>query len=117
MVLRLETDLLRILQMGNYMGTCLSLGGGNAFSTVANACDLNKRVLYAANGAGTEVLVAHDGAEVANHLARLDPETSRRIGRAAFARVHAEHTYAHRAQQVEALLEGRYGASMTGIAA
>jgi spore maturation protein CgeB len=55
---------------------------------------------------GREILVARDGAEVAAHLAALTPERARAIGRAAFARVTAEHTYAHRAAQVEAVLEG-----------
>jgi Arc/MetJ family transcription regulator len=50
--LSLETDALRILQMGNYFGTCLSTGDINAFSTVANACELNKRVIYATDDAG-----------------------------------------------------------------
>ena len=50
-------------------------------------------------------------------MSGLDTETARRIGRAAYARVHAEHTYAHRAAQVEALLEGRYSVPVTGIAA
>jgi hypothetical protein len=50
--LHLERNPLRILQMGNYMQTCLSVGGGNAFSAVANACELNKRVVYATDGAG-----------------------------------------------------------------
>jgi hypothetical protein len=53
--LRLERDPLRILQMGNYFDTCLSFGGGNAFSTVANACELNKRVVYATDGSGRVV--------------------------------------------------------------
>jgi hypothetical protein len=48
----LEQDPLRILQMGNYFDTCLSFGGFNAFATVANACELNKRVVYAADGSG-----------------------------------------------------------------
>jgi spore maturation protein CgeB len=65
----------------------------------------------------TEVLVAHDGDEVAEHVARLDTAKARRIGRAAYARVLAEHTYAHRAAQLEALLEGRHAASLSGIAA
>ncbi|HEX5581164.1 MAG TPA: glycosyltransferase [Gemmatimonadaceae bacterium] len=56
---------------------------------------------------GAEVLVARDGAEVAEHVRSLDEERARRIGRAAYRRVLAEHTYAHRAAQLEALLEGR----------
>lgn len=56
---------------------------------------------------GEEVLVAHSGEEVAELLAELDPERARIIGQAALARVRAEHTYAHRAAQLEALLVGR----------
>jgi spore maturation protein CgeB len=54
-----------------------------------------------------EVLVAGDGAEVAEHVRALDTARARRIGDAALARVLAEHTYAHRAEQVERVLEGR----------
>ncbi len=44
----LEHDPLKILQMGNYStNSCLGLGKGNAWSTVANALDSNKQVLYA----------------------------------------------------------------------
>ena len=53
-----------------------------------------------------EVLVARDGDEVAAHVERLDAERARAIGEAALRRVLAEHTYAHRAAQLEALLEG-----------
>ncbi len=52
----------------------------------------------------TEVLVARDGADVAEHLRHLTPERARRIGRAAQARILAEHTYARRAVIVDALL-------------
>jgi spore maturation protein CgeB len=55
---------------------------------------------------GREVLVARDGAEVAELLAGLDAERARAIGDAARARVLRAHTYAQRAEQVEALLEG-----------
>ncbi|RYY63597.1 MAG: hypothetical protein EOO24_57395, partial [Comamonadaceae bacterium] len=56
---------------------------------------------------GPEILVAHDGREVAEHLSALDAASARRIGQAARRRVLAEHTYAHRALQLETLLEGR----------
>ena len=59
---------------------------------------------------GSEVLVARDGAEVAAHVRSLDADMARRIGWAARRRVLTEHTYAHRAAQVEALLEGRQAA-------
>jgi len=55
---------------------------------------------------GEEVLVARDGAEVAELLEGLDPERARAIGEAALERVLAEHTYDRRAEQVEAILEG-----------
>jgi len=51
--------------------------------------------------------VAQDGAEVAAHLDALEPERAREIGRAALRRVLAGHTYARRAELVEAVLEGR----------
>lgn len=54
---------------------------------------------------GREVLVADDGNEVAEHVAELDGPTARRIGSAARRRILAEHTYAHRAAQVEAILD------------
>jgi spore maturation protein CgeB len=50
-----------------------------------------------------EVLVARDGQDVADHVATLTPERARDIGKAALARILAEHTYAHRGEQVDAL--------------
>ena len=51
-----------------------------------------------------EVLVARDGADVAAHLDALTPERARAIGEAARARITAEHTYARRGAEVDALL-------------
>lgn len=51
-----------------------------------------------------EILVARDGADVAAILAELTPERSRAIGRAARARVLAEHTYDRRARALHARL-------------
>ena len=51
-----------------------------------------------------EVLVGADGAAVAAHVAALDDLRAAEMGRAAQKRVLAEHTYAHRAEQVHALL-------------
>jgi spore maturation protein CgeB len=56
---------------------------------------------------GSELLVARSGDEVAAHVEALRPETGRKIGQAALQRVRAEHTYAHRAAQLDALLQGR----------
>jgi spore maturation protein CgeB len=53
-----------------------------------------------------EVLLAQDGEEVARHLRALTPERARAIGQAALERVVAEHTYAHRAREVERALDG-----------
>jgi spore maturation protein CgeB len=51
-----------------------------------------------------EVLVARDGQDVAEHIARLTPERARAIGEAARLRITAEHTYARRAAEVDGLL-------------
>jgi spore maturation protein CgeB len=51
-----------------------------------------------------EVLVATHGEDVARHLRDLGPERARRVGEAAKKRVLAQHTYAQRAREVEALL-------------
>ncbi|HEV7509148.1 MAG TPA: glycosyltransferase [Thermoanaerobaculia bacterium] len=56
---------------------------------------------------GREVLLAQSGDEVAALLESLSPERARAIGQAALRRVLGEHTYRHRADQVEAILEGQ----------
>jgi spore maturation protein CgeB len=56
---------------------------------------------------GTEVLVAADGADVAQYVADLTPARARAIGRAARERVLREHTYRQRAEQVERILSPR----------
>jgi len=53
-----------------------------------------------------EVLVARNGRDVADLLQSLNREQASRIGEAARRRVLEEHTYAKRAEQVEAVLEG-----------
>jgi spore maturation protein CgeB len=55
---------------------------------------------------GAEMLVAHSGDEVAQHVSELTAAHARAIGQAAYRRVLAEHTYAHRAAQLDAVLEG-----------
>ncbi len=50
-----------------------------------------------------EVLVARDGQDVADHLAALTEDRAQRIGKAALARVLAEHTYDLRGRQVDEL--------------
>uniref|UniRef100_UPI004039278A CgeB family protein n=1 Tax=Variovorax sp. BK018 TaxID=3450241 RepID=UPI004039278A len=66
---------------------------------------------------GREVLVAQDGDAVAEHLGALDAQRARRIGDAALRRVLAQHTYAHRVAQLEALLEGRTAVAAGEVAA
>ncbi len=53
---------------------------------------------------GDEVLVARDGKDVADLLEGLTPEKAQAIGEAARIRISAEHTYARRGAQVDALL-------------
>lgn len=55
---------------------------------------------------GTEVLVAEDGAEVADFVASTPMHVARAIGDRARARLLANHTYARRALQVERVLQG-----------
>ncbi len=58
---------------------------------------------------GTEALVAGDGAAVAELVESLDEVRAGDIGRAALKRVRHEHTYAHRAEQVDRLLRCSFG--------
>src|SRR6185437_9964612 len=53
---------------------------------------------------GTEVLVARDGADVAEHVRALTPGKAQAIGARALQRVLAEHTYVRRGAEVDALL-------------
>jgi spore maturation protein CgeB len=55
---------------------------------------------------GSEVLVAHDGREVAAHLEGLDAADARAMGQRARRRIMDQHTYDRRAAQVERVLEG-----------
>jgi len=56
---------------------------------------------------GTEILVARDGDEVVQILAELTAEKAEEIGKAAYAKVLASHTYAHRADELEKLLSAK----------
>ena len=53
-----------------------------------------------------EVLVAHTADDVVQHLLALDTERAKQIGQAAQTRVLAQHTYQHRALQLQELLSG-----------
>ena len=65
----------------------------------------------------TEVLVARDGKDVADHVRTLSPDRARKIGRAALERVLREHTYAHRGAQVDALLRTEMAGRLEEVAA
>ena len=52
-----------------------------------------------------EVIVARSGSEVAERLSSLSPAKAKKMGAAAQAKILAQHTYDHRAAQVEALLD------------
>jgi len=56
---------------------------------------------------GREVLVAQDGDEVAGYLRSVDAARAAEMGENARLRLLAQHTYAHRALQVERLLQAR----------
>jgi spore maturation protein CgeB len=53
---------------------------------------------------GSEILVARDGADVADIVQNVPPETAKAIGNAGRSRILAEHTYRHRAMEVDVLL-------------
>lgn len=55
---------------------------------------------------GHEILVAKDGDDVVEYLNNLTVVRAHEIGQAARARILAEHTYAHRAEGLEAVLTG-----------
>lgn len=56
---------------------------------------------------GAEVLLANSGADVAAHLEWLTVERAAQLGGNARRRVLTQHTYAHRAAQLEQLLDGK----------
>jgi spore maturation protein CgeB len=54
---------------------------------------------------GRECLVANDGDEVGEQLRHLTRAQAKEIGQAALRRILGEHTYAHRAAELESLLQ------------
>ena len=58
-----------------------------------------------------EVLVARSGEDVIRHLRTLGQSRARQLGQAARQRVLAEHTYQHRAEQLQQLLDARMEAA------
>lgn len=62
-----------------------------------------------------EVIVAEDGADLADRVAALDPATAAGVGARARARVLGEHTWHHRATALEALLDGALAPEPGGV--
>lgn len=58
---------------------------------------------------GEEVLVAASGPEVAELVDSLTPERAADIGRRAYKRITAQHTYNHRATELDSILNGLAG--------
>ncbi len=54
---------------------------------------------------GKEILVATNGDHVAELLSSLSESHARQVGDAAYKRVNAEHTYAHRAEKLDEILD------------
>jgi spore maturation protein CgeB len=63
---------------------------------------------------GREVIVVRDGGDVVEALQQLRPAAARAIGRAARARILAEHTYDRRAQQLHLALTETLAARRAG---
>ena len=61
---------------------------------------------------GSEILIADDGAQVVELLRNLESERARAIGAAARHAVLDRHTYAHRARQVEEVLDAHRAAAL-----
>jgi spore maturation protein CgeB len=66
---------------------------------------------------GEEILVARDGADVADIVAGLSRERAKAIGAAARARILAEHTYDLRAATLHRLLGQALAARRQAVAA
>jgi hypothetical protein len=65
-----EQDPLHVLRMGSYFETCLTLESGiNAASTLMNALDVNKKVIYGRRADGTVVARKLIGATATGELA------------------------------------------------
>jgi len=63
-----------------------------------------------------EVLVARDGVDVAEILQALTPIEADAIGRRARARILRDHTYKHRAEDVDQVIAGHFRRQRIGVA-
>ncbi len=57
---------------------------------------------------GREIFTARSGREVIEILTSVSPQTARQMGQAACQHIFAAHTYTHRAEQLEEILEGKF---------
>lgn len=81
--LTLEKNPWEVLKLGDYVGSCLGLGGVCSDSSQAILADINKQVIYARNDAGTVVArqllaVSDDDRLVAFHVYPLSVSTEMR---------------------------------------
>ena len=60
---------------------------------------------------GQEILIAKIGQEVANYLDELTKDRIQKVGRAAYKRVLAEHTYEKRVDELERILDVKMNSS------
>jgi spore maturation protein CgeB len=97
----LNVNRLSMAQYGYSPPTRIFEAAGAAACVISDAWEGIEQFL----APGQEILVAENGTAVAALLSRLTPREVKRIGRAAKSRVLAEHTYAHRAQQVVEILD------------
>ena len=89
-----------MVENGWFPSTHLFEGAGNAACQVTDA----SRGLEEFFVPGREILVAHSADEVVFYARTVDDARARAIGQAARARALGQHTYAHRADDVEAVL-------------
>lgn len=82
--LEFERDPFEVLQLGTYVGSCLSIQGLCDYSAVAAALDINKRVIYARNRRGSVIarqLVAISNADKLVTYAVFPHSVSRNLKR------------------------------------
>jgi len=108
------TDPLEVLQMGNLFDTCLAVDAFNAFATVANAMEVNKRVLYVRDERGHVigrrlVVLSTDGLVFGHRSygmgALYDDEDE--AGRSPWVKIHMEELCAALAERAGARLARR----------
>ncbi|MCC7019044.1 MAG: hypothetical protein IT332_04785 [Ardenticatenales bacterium] len=109
------TDPLEVLQMGNLFDTCLAVDGFNAFAAVANAMEVNKRVLYVRDERGHVIgrrllVLSADGLVFGHHSYGMgalyddDEDDEDGGGRSPWVKIHLEALCAALAERAGARL-------------